>query len=101
MFLDYFTPLVENIYIIPNLTSVDLVLVTAIANHTQHFKAEYGCTGDLLLQFRDIFISNVCLNPDPKPGFISLALGPECRGGRDENKSPMKAAKRKSEDLAS
>lgn len=53
------------------------------------------------MQFRDIFISNVCLNPDPKPGFISLALGPECRGGRDENKSPMKAAKRKSEDLAS
>lgn len=69
MFLDYFPPLVENVYIIPNPNSADLVPVRAIAKDIQHFKAKYSCTGDYC-QFRDIFIGYVCLNPDPKSGVL-------------------------------
>ena len=64
-------------------TAIDLFPVRAIASTLSILEPNTVAQEINYCQFRDIFIGNVCLSPDSKPGFISLALGP-WRGGGEQ-----------------
>lgn len=72
---------------------MDLFPVRAIASTHSILEPNTVAQQINYCQFRDIFIGNVCLSPDSKPGFISLALGPDVGVGSNWSKSPTKELK--------
>ena len=81
IFLDFPPPIDWGYLYHPWPTAVDLFPVRATASTHSILEPNTVAQQINYCQFRDIFIGNVCLSPDSKPGFISLALGPGCGGG--------------------